>query len=171
MIVTRKFKAGDKAHYMGSKQPELVGCTVQVTGYVHDLVEVAHRGTSRLVNERNLIPYPPITSAPTALRGEHICTACGTRNNDHVTSCPNYSGRKEDAVNSPKHYQFFPDLEAIEVIARSMTREQFYGYCLGNRLKYRLRAGNKDKLEQDIAKSDKYSELYEQHRGKCIDAK
>lgn len=76
-----------------------------------------------------------------------------------------------DAVNSPKHYQFFQDLEAIEVIARSMTQEQFYGYCLGNRLKYRLRAGNKDKLEQDIAKSDKYSELYEQHRGKCIDAK
>lgn len=79
--------------------------------------------------------------------------------------------RALDAVNSPRHYQFFPDLEAIEVIARSMTQEQFYGYCLGNRLKYRLRAGNKDKLEQDIAKSDKYSELYEQHRGKCIDAK
>lgn len=76
-----------------------------------------------------------------------------------------------DSVNSPRHYQFFPDLEAIEVIARSMTQEQFYGYCLGNRLKYRLRAGNKDKLEQDIAKSDKYTELYEQHRGKCIDAK
>ncbi|QJT70490.2 endonuclease [Klebsiella virus 2019KP1] len=76
-----------------------------------------------------------------------------------------------DAVNSPQHYQFFRDLEAIEVIARSKTQEQFYGYCLGNRLKYRLRAGNKDKLEQDIAKSDKYSELYEQHRGKCIDAK
>ena len=75
-----------------------------------------------------------------------------------------------DAVNSPKHYQFFPELEAIEVIARSTTQEQFYGYCLGNRLKYRLRAGNKDKLEQDIAKSDKYLELYEQHRGKCIDA-
>lgn len=72
-----------------------------------------------------------------------------------------------DAVNSPKHYQFFPDLEAIEIIARSMTQEQFYGYCLGNRLKYRLRAGNKDKLEQDIAKSDKYLELYEQHRGLC----
>lgn len=74
-----------------------------------------------------------------------------------------------DAVNSPKHYQFFPDLEAISVIARSMTQEQFYGYCLGNRLKYRLRAGNKDKLEQDIAKSDKYLKLYEQHKGECID--
>ena len=75
-----------------------------------------------------------------------------------------------DVVNSPKHYQFFTDLEAIEVIARSMTREQFYGYCLGNRLKYRLRAGNKDKLEQDIAKSDKYLELYEKHKGLCSDA-
>lgn len=74
-----------------------------------------------------------------------------------------------DTVNSPQHYQFFPDLEAIVVIARSMTQEQFYGYCLGNRLKYRLRAGNKDKLEQDIAKSDKYLELYEQHKGECID--
>lgn len=78
--------------------------------------------------------------------------------------------RTSDAVDKPKHYQFFPDLEAIEVIARSMTQEQFYGYCLGNRLKYRLRAGNKDKLEQDIAKSDKYLELYEQHKGKCIAA-
>ena len=78
---------------------------------------------------------------------------------------------KSDQVNKPQHYQFFPDLEAIEVIARSMTQEQFYGYCLGNRLKYRLRAGNKDKLEQDIAKSDKYLELYEQHKGKCIAAK
>ena len=85
-------------------------------------------------------------------------------------SIPESAPKVSDVVNSPKHYQFFPDLEAIEVIARSMTQEQFYGYCLGNRLKYRLRAGNKDKLEQDIAKSDKYLELYEQHRGKCIAA-
>ena len=82
-----------------------------------------------------------------------------------------YRNSGTDVVDKPAHYQFFPDLEAIEVIARSMTQEQFYGYCLGNRLKYRLRAGNKDKLEQDIAKSDKYLELYEQHKGKCIGAK
>ena len=75
-----------------------------------------------------------------------------------------------DPVNQPQHYQFFPDLEAIEVIARSTTQEQFYGYCLGNRLKYRLRAGNKDKLEQDIAKSDKYLELYENYKGLCYNA-
>lgn len=88
-----------------------------------------------------------------------------------VAEAPTTSTQAADAVNSPQHYQFFPDLEAIVVIARSMTQEQFYGYCLGNRLKYRLRAGNKDKLEQDIAKSDKYLELYEQHKGECIDAK
>lgn len=80
-------------------------------------------------------------------------------------------GEDTDVVNSPKHYQFFPDLEAIAVIAMCMTQDQFYGYCLGNRLKYRLRAGNKDKLEQDIAKSDKYLELYEKHKGLCPDAK
>lgn len=90
---------------------------------------------------------------------------------DFFQSYPLTQTAAPDAVNSPQHYQFFPDLEAIEVIARSMTQEQFYGYCLGNRLKYRLRAGNKDKLEQDIAKSDKYLELYYQHKGKCIDAK
>lgn len=92
----------------------------------------------------------------------------------HHQSVLEYIGgttKQTDAVDKPAHYQFFPDLEAIEVIARSMTQEQFYGYCLGNRLKYRLRAGNKDKLEQDIAKSDKYIELYEQHKQKCLDAK
>lgn len=73
----------------------------------------------------------------------------------------------KDLVDSPAHYDFFPDLEAIQVIARAMTPEQFYGYCLGNRLKYRLRAGKKDALEQDIAKSDKYTELYEEYKHLC----
>ena len=72
-----------------------------------------------------------------------------------------------DPVNQPQHYQFFPDLEAIEVIARSTTQEQFYGYALGNALKYRLRAGSKDDLEQDIAKAKKYIELYEEYKHLC----
>jgi len=66
------------------------------------------------------------------------------------------SHSEQDTVNNPSHYQFFEGVEVIEIIASSMTREQFKGYCLGNRIKYRLRAGNKDKLEQEIAKSDKY---------------
>lgn len=75
--------------------------------------------------------------------------------------------KPSNAVTSPAHYQFFPDLEAIEVIASSLTAAEFRGYCLGNRLKYRLRAGNKDKLEQDIKKSDYYVELYEKHKHLC----
>ena len=74
---------------------------------------------------------------------------------------------KSDFVKNPKHYQFFDGLEAIEIIAASMTREQFYGYCLGNKLKYRLRAGEKDNLQQDIDKSNFYGELYEIHKDKC----
>lgn len=71
------------------------------------------------------------------------------------------------AVVAPSHYQFFPELEAIEVIASTLTLAEFRGYCLGNRLKYRLRAGKKDKLEQDIQKSDFYVELFEKHKHLC----
>ena len=78
-----------------------------------------------------------------------------------------HAEKLEDAVNKPSHYQFFEGVEVIEIIASSMTREQFKGYCLGNRIKYRLRAGNKDKLEQEIAKSDKYVELYDEHKHLC----
>lgn len=70
-------------------------------------------------------------------------------------------------VDKPQHYQVFPDKEAIEIIARSMTTEQFYGYCLGNFLKYRLRIGAKDEVQQELDKSNKYKELYEKHKHLC----
>lgn len=76
-------------------------------------------------------------------------------------------------VKQPTHYQLFDDIEAIEVIARSMTQEMFKGYCLGNILKYRLRAGKKGEmatLEKDMAKAEFYKELYEKHKGLCYDA-
>ncbi|WQZ00605.1 hypothetical protein [Klebsiella phage 175002] len=79
----------------------------------------------------------------------------------------------DDGVKQPSHYQLFEGVEAIEVIARSMTQEMFKGYCLGNILKYRLRAGKKSELatlEKDMAKATFYLELYEKHRGLCYDA-
>ena len=78
-----------------------------------------------------------------------------------------------EGVTRPSHYMLFDDIEAIEVIARSMTREQFKGYCFGNILKYRLRAGKKSELaylEKDMAKAGFYGELYEKHKDKCYDA-
>ncbi len=77
-----------------------------------------------------------------------------------------------DGVKQPSHYQLFEGVEAIEVIARSMTQEMFKGYCLGNILKYRLRAGKKSELatlEKDMAKATFYLELYEKHKGLCHD--
>lgn len=71
------------------------------------------------------------------------------------------------SVYSPQHYQVFPDKEAIVIIASAMTTEQFYGYCLGNFLKYRLRIGAKDEVQQELGKSNKYKELYEKHRHLC----
>lgn len=75
--------------------------------------------------------------------------------------------KQPDAVNSPKHYAVFEQLEAIEVIASSMTIEQFYGYCLGNILKYRLRAGGKDDVMQELGKADRYQGLYNEFKHLC----
>ena len=61
-----------------------------------------------------------------------------------------------DPVNNPKHYAIAPGVEAIDIIEASLTPEQFKGYLLGNFLKYRLRAGDKGNLQQDIDKSNWY---------------
>lgn len=74
-----------------------------------------------------------------------------------------------DAVNKPKHYAVFEQLEAIEVIASSMTTDQFYGYCLGNILKYRLRAGGKDDVMQELGKADRYQGLFTEFKHLCKD--
>ena len=72
-------------------------------------------------------------------------------------------------VTNPKHYQLFDGIESIEIIARSMTVEQFLGFCLGCALKYRLRAGKKDDLMQDIAKADQFEILFKKYRHLCWD--
>lgn len=70
-----------------------------------------------------------------------------------------------------KHYNLLGDLQAIEVIARSMTREQFYGYCLGNIFKYKLRAGHKENnpAQQDLDKARHYIELFDKYKVLCYD--
>jgi len=69
-----------------------------------------------------------------------------------------------DAVNKPSHYQLFADgTQSIDVIRRALTPEEFVGFCKGNCLKYRLRAGKKDALEQDIAKAETYANMLEDY--------
>lgn len=64
----------------------------------------------------------------------------------------------DDEINSPKHYMLFPDMEAIDVIESVLTQEEFRGYCRGNALKYRLRAGDKGPAEKCIAKAKWYQD-------------
>ncbi|HAE0645019.1 TPA_asm: DUF3310 domain-containing protein [Salmonella enterica subsp. enterica serovar Enteritidis] len=80
-----------------------------------------------------------------------------------------YNMLDNNMVTKPKHYEFFEGVEAITVIARSMTEKQFAGYCMGNALKYRLRAGKKFNTEEDLKKADYYKDLFQKHRHECID--
>jgi hypothetical protein len=80
---------------------------------------------------------------------------------------------QEDSVRKPSHYQVFDGIESIEIIARSMTVSEFRGFCMGNVLKYRLRAGKKSELatmEKDLNKAAFYQELFDLHKGKCYAA-
>lgn len=109
--------------------------------------------------------------------GHYDCHHCGAymcmgECQEDVMKTPKVEepAEKIEGVTKPSHYMLFDDIEAIEVIARSMTVEQFKGYCLGNILKYRLRAGKKSELaylEKDLAKADFYKELFEKHKDKC----
>lgn len=80
---------------------------------------------------------------------------------------------EDDGVRKPSHYQVFDGVESIEIIARSMTVSEFRGFCMGNVLKYRLRAGKKSELatmEKDLNKAAFCQELFDLHKDKCYAA-
>lgn len=57
--------------------------------------------------------------------------------------------RDDDVVNHPKHYTWLNGLEAIDVC------EQL-GFCLGNVVKYVLRADHKGRTLEDLRKARWY---------------
>lgn len=62
----------------------------------------------------------------------------------------------EQAVEHPSHYTM-GRVEAIDAIEDALTPEQFRGYCVGNALKYLLRANWKHpEPDEDIAKARWY---------------
>jgi len=67
-----------------------------------------------------------------------------------------------DAVNSPAHY-ISGGLECIDLLMAVLTPAQFEGFCLGNVIKYRFRAGAKGGAE-DIEKSEWYWKKYDESR-------
>ena len=57
----------------------------------------------------------------------------------------------KDPVNNPEHYNML-DIEAIDLIEMSMTKDEFQGYLKGNVLKYVIRYKHKGSPKQDISK-------------------
>ena len=60
-----------------------------------------------------------------------------------------------DTVNSPEHYNML-DIEAINLIEMSMTKEEFLGYLKGNVLKYIIRYKHKGNASEDLDKGKWY---------------
>ena len=72
---------------------------------------------------------------------------------------------QDDVVGSPSHYTKhlpFEVIDMIKVILNSELCEDMSPYemfCLGNILKYRMRAGYKGSMTTDIEKAMKYEEF------------
>lgn len=60
-----------------------------------------------------------------------------------------------------KHYELWPGTEAIDIMKKSLTEEEFIGFLKGNILKYQLRKGNKpgEPLEKEQEKINKYKQI------------
>jgi hypothetical protein len=65
--------------------------------------------------------------------------------------------REEEAITSPAHYKVCEGLDVVDMIRAVLTPEQFSGYCLGNVIKYRMRAGKKTMSPmEDLGKAHVY---------------
>lgn len=73
-------------------------------------------------------------------------------------------GLHYEAVSKPKHYTVL-DCEVIDIIADTLTQDEFRGYCLGNIIKYRMRAGKKGDALEDLAKASEYEKIWERYYG------
>lgn len=73
---------------------------------------------------------------------------------------------EQNLVKNPnsKHYELYPGTEAIDVIKKMLTPEEYKGFLKGNVLKYQLRLGKKDNVEKEIIKIKDYQRELEDDR-------
>jgi len=105
---------------------------------------------------KGFIAYRPTVDE----RPEPIPTPCQDAKTSHRGA-----EAAHDPINNPKHYSLYPEMEAIDVIRAVLTADELAGYCKGNSLKYRLRAGKKDAMEQDVGKAEWYERKLWEVRG------
>lgn len=74
--------------------------------------------------------------------------------------------KEKDNIEFPNHYELL-GINTIEFIASSLTKEEWKGFCLGTVLKYRIRAGKKDALQQDIDKANRIERFHDELKHLC----
>ena len=73
---------------------------------------------------------------------------------------------EHEAITSPAHYKVCEGLEVVDMIRAVLTPEQFSGYCLGNVIKYRMRAGKKTMSPmEDLGKAHVYETWLKEMEG------
>lgn len=62
------------------------------------------------------------------------------------------------------HYRegFGEQIEVLDILKDKLTPEQFIGFCLGNIIKYALRANFKNQMEKDIYKVEDYGGILDE---------
>lgn len=107
-------------------------------------------------NQKPVILEEKITKIEPQLGGErgksvqsmpYIPTAAGIRS---ITSTP-----KKEMVNHPSHYNQYP-IESIDMLIGIFGLEKTIDFCIMTAMKYRLRLGLKDDINQDLAKEKWY---------------
>lgn len=176
-----KFKAGDKVRRVtASELNNWFGQLCITNGYSPTSVfEVSSPDEGDFINLKEFaqnISFDSerfeLVTLPEKLWLQHA-PWCNWITSKQMTKCscsPHQQLSSDDGIKQPNHYMLFDDVEAIEIIACSMTLEQFKGYILGSVLKYRLRAGKKSEMatmEKDLAKAAQFAELFEKHKGLC----
>ena len=64
-------------------------------------------------------------------------------------------GEKREMVNHPSHYNAYP-IEAIDLLISIFGPAKAIDFCYMTAMKYRLRLGYKDDINQDLAKEAWY---------------
>jgi hypothetical protein len=73
---------------------------------------------------------------------------------------------EHEAITSPAHYKVCEGLDVVDMIRAVLTPEQFRGYCLGNLIKYRMRAGKKTMSPmEDLGKAHVYETWLKEMEG------
>ena len=61
----------------------------------------------------------------------------------------------------PSHYEIWEGCEVFDILKKTLTKEEYIGFCKGNILKYQLRLGRKpnEPIERDKKKIEEYEKI------------